>query len=166
MKSRTVINEVIHINASPNKVWKTLSNLESVQDYSPGVKRAYYTSKYRKGIGASRHCHLRPMGELEESVIEWDEEKRLVIRITEGKKVPPFTNAQGDFTLQPVKDGTVCSLKFSYELKYGVLGKLMNLFMVKPQFSVALKGTLLGLKKYIENQSERITPENQKKVAA
>ncbi|MBI5078790.1 SRPBCC family protein, partial [Candidatus Saganbacteria bacterium] len=40
----TELRHEIHINASPEKVWSILANLEAVQHYNPTVAEAHYIS--------------------------------------------------------------------------------------------------------------------------
>jgi NADP-dependent 3-hydroxy acid dehydrogenase YdfG len=44
----------------PARVWALLADLEAVQHYNPGVRRAAFDGTQRTGVGARRTCDLRP----------------------------------------------------------------------------------------------------------
>ncbi len=58
----TRISREIRIHAPKEKVWAAIADLGAIQDFHPGVKKSYYTSEQREGVGASRHCDLKPFG--------------------------------------------------------------------------------------------------------
>jgi carbon monoxide dehydrogenase subunit G len=145
----TLASNGIQIDAPPEKVWAVLSDLSTVQDYSPGVSKAYYTSEERNGIGASRHCDLQgPSGWVEERVAEWDEGRTMTIEIYDSNG--PLKEAFGRFDLTPDGHGTIVAFTFTYEMKFGPLGVLMDAFFARPRFDEAVQSTALGLKHHIE----------------
>ncbi len=56
----------IRIDESPEKVWRVLADLESVQHYNHTVTKARYISPNREGLGAGRECEVKPKGKIKE----------------------------------------------------------------------------------------------------
>ncbi len=69
------------IPSAPAKIWAVLADFPNIATWNTGVAKSFATSDSTGGVGAQRHCDLAPFGELEETVKEWDETRRMVIRI-------------------------------------------------------------------------------------
>ncbi|MCH8269280.1 MAG: SRPBCC family protein [Acidobacteria bacterium] len=146
----THLSSEIRIKAPKEKVWAILADLGGIQNFHPGVKKSYYTSETKEGLGASRVCELIPMGKIEESVTEWREGEEITLAIFPKEKAPPFQTAHGRVALRQDGQGTIVTLTVDYALKFGPLGSLMDVLMVRPQFRKAVPGVLAGLKHYAE----------------
>lgn len=148
----TRIKNEIHIDAPQEQVWDILADLGGIKNYNPSVTNSYYLPGEKRGIGAARHCDLKPFGSVEETAIQWDEGRSYTPLLHDGKKVPPFKKATGRLAVRSNGSGTVASMTLEYDLKYGPLGKLMDLVMVRSQFQKVIPTVLDGLKKYAELQ--------------
>ncbi len=145
----TEVSSAVQIDAPAEKVWAVLSDLSAVQEYSPAVAEAKYTSEARTGIGASRHSDLvNPSGWLEERVDDWDEGRSMTIEIYDNGG--PLKRALGRFDLTSNGQGTIVSLTLSYELRLGPLGMLMDMLFARPQIAEAVWSTTRGLKHRVE----------------
>ena len=148
----TRIKNEVHINAPKEQVWDILADLGGIKNYNPSVTDSYYHPGKKRGIGAARHCDLKPFGSVEETAIHWDEGRSYTLLLHDGKKVPPFKKATGKLAVRSNGSGTVASMTLEYDLKFGPLGKLMDLVMVRSQFQKVTHTVLHGLKKYAESQ--------------
>ena len=146
----TTLYYEIKIDAPPQEVWDILADFGGIYKYNPSVSQSYSTSPANSGLGATRHCDLRPTGTVEERIIAWNEGHDYKVDIFEGKGVPPFRSSIAHLVVEPDRRGTKASMRLDYSLKYGVLGKLMDKLVVKSQFSKAIPGILAGLKHYSE----------------
>ena len=158
----TRVSHSIRIEAPTEDVWATLADLGAIQDYNPGVSRSYYTSEQREGVGASRHCDLIPFGEVEERIVEWRDGEAYTLEIYDGRKVPPFKKALGFISVEEDGSGSIARFALEYELKYGLLGRLLDLVMVRRQFSKVPKAVLRGLKRHVEGDER--SSRNQREV--
>lgn len=152
----TRITEEIRINASKNKVWEIISDLGGIENYHPGVKKSYYTSEIKKGVGASRFCELLPMGSIEESATEWEEGEGYVLEVLSGEKLPPFKRAYIRFSLKEEGQETLATISFDYILKYGPIGRLLDVWKVRPMFRKVIPRVLDGLKQNSENGARTV----------
>lgn len=150
-KGVTIITSLIEINAPKEKVWRVLNFIGEIENFHPLIKKSYVTTNVKSGLGAKRYCELLPMGKMEEEAIEWDEGKSFVMKVIGGKMLPPFLFMKGKVCLEELGvKRTKVSFSFSYQLKYGVLGNLMNILLIKPQFKKAPPKYVQGLKEYVE----------------
>ena len=139
-----VVKAKRQIGASPAKVWAVLADFPNIADWNRGVNRSYATSDATAGVGAKRHCDLVPMGELEETVTGWDEEKSMEIKIDSAAKLP-IAHALATFTLSGADAATDVSIEYSYEPKFGFLGHLMGRLMLDAQLTKGFTGFLKDL---------------------
>ena len=149
-KGVTIITSEIEINASKEKVWQVLSLIGEIEKFHPLVKKSCAITNAKSGLGAKRHCELLPMGQMEEEVVEWNEGKSFVLEVIGGKMLPPYCFMKGKIDLVESNEKTKVTFSFSYQLKYGMLGDLMNAMLIRPQFKKAPPKYVSGLKEYVE----------------
>ena len=139
-----VVKAKRHIGASPDKVWAVLADFPNIAAWNSGVNRSYATGSATAGVGAKRHCDLAPMGALEETVIGWDEGKRMDIKIDSAEKLP-IAHGLATISLSGADTATDVSVEYSYEPKFGFLGHLMGRFMLDGQFTKGFTSFLKDL---------------------
>jgi carbon monoxide dehydrogenase subunit G len=147
----TQVTSEVHIGAPKDRVWDILADLGGIKNYHPGVTDSYYHQGDKKGVGAARHCDLKPFGSVEETAIEWKEGESYTLLLHGGKKVPPFKRATARIAIQPNGSGSVVTMELKYDLKFGLVGRLMDVLVVRSQFSKVVPAVLSGLKKYAES---------------
>lgn len=140
----------VTISAPKDKVWAILADLSSAERYIASVPRSYYTSSAKAGVGASRVCELRPAGSITETIVEWKEGECYALEIIPGRIAPPFKKAIARFSLQAHGERTVVSFTYDYTLKFGALGRVFDILLVRSQLRKAVPEVLLGLKHYAE----------------
>lgn len=138
----------VMIAGSVDEVWEELSDIGNIYEWNPGVQESHLTSEISQGVGASRHCDLEDGNYLDEDVIEWDPSRVLTIRTA--RTSLPLQRADIRFTLQEIEEGTTVRIISDYELKYGLLGKLLDALFVRRKFSRAMDTLLAGLKEQVE----------------
>jgi uncharacterized protein YndB with AHSA1/START domain len=125
------LNNVVHIErtigASPSEVWAVLADFPNIADWNGGVTASHSTSDAAAGVGARRHCDLAPMGALEETVLEWDDGRKMVISIDSAKKLP-IKQARMTFLVDDADDGngTDFTLHYEYAANGGPLARLVG----------------------------------------
>ena len=145
----------IRIRARKDVVWRALADLGEVQQFHPFVKKSYYVSDHKSGIGASRHCDLKPGGRVEEEVTDWQDGDSLTLTISRGEKMPPFKVNRFRQTLREENGETVLRMEVDYEIKYGLLGRVLDKLIFRYQLSGRLIPVYLkGLKRFVEVRSQ------------
>lgn len=157
----TQITAEITINIPKHEVWQIISDYAGVYRFSPGIKISRPLTDKKRGVGAQRRCELVPMGTLDEQVIAWREGDSFTSAVINSKKVPPFKFAEGTLVLQDMGRQTHAHFTFNYELKFGILGKLLNAAVARSQFEKGIPQVLVGLKHHCET-GEEVTPETLK----
>lgn len=150
----THIEHEIRINAPKNVVWAAVADFGGIYKFNPGVSKSYSTSSNNEGVGASRHCDLLPLGNIEERVTEWKDGEYYKLEIYDGQGLPPIENIQATIGIHEDGDAIVAYMKMQYESKLGIIGALMNAAMLKSQFTKTVEGILAGLKHYAETGEE------------
>ncbi len=138
----------IKIEAPVDRVWGTLADIGSIYEWNPGVKQSHVTTKYQDCIGAARHCDLGEKRYLDETVVDWEPHQRLTMRIVATNL--PLKTADIRFALRPAGGGTIVTVSPTYALKFGLLGRLLDLLFVRRTYVEGMRALLLGLKKHVE----------------
>ena len=139
----------IEIDAPVEEVWKVLADIGNIYRWNPGVVKSHVTTDEETGIGAGRHCDLGGKNYLDEEIVEWEDQKRLTVRII-GTNMP-FKTADIRFVLRRNDEtSTVVSVSPEYTLKFGVLGKLMDVLLVRRTYIKGMNNMLKGLQTFIE----------------
>ncbi|MFY0687192.1 MAG: SRPBCC family protein [Cyclobacteriaceae bacterium] len=150
-KNKTIqLSGQVLIDASAVNVWNVVKQFGNIAAYHPMVKASHAIND-EVALGARRYCQLLPTGVMEEEVVEWEEGRKIVAEVTGGKMLPPCHFMNGILELKPQQNRTQVTFTFSYQMKYGWLGNLMNRFMIEPQFKKAPVKYVNGLKHYLES---------------
>jgi uncharacterized protein YndB with AHSA1/START domain len=132
------------IPSAPAKVWAVLADFPNIATWNTGVSKSFATSDSTDGVGAQRHCDLAPFGELEETVKEWDDTRRMVISIDSAKKLP-IAHGEVTFVLSPVDDATEVSINDAYKPMFGLLGQIIGNVALDGQLTMGFNGFLKDL---------------------
>ena len=144
----------IKINAPKERVWEILSDLGSIYKWNPGVSHSYSTSEGGGGEGATRHCDIKsPLkGYLEERAFDWREGEGFKIDIYDTNF--PLKRNVIQFSLHSEGGDTIVEVSPEYQLKFGVLGAVMDRLAFSRQFRQGIQGLLEGLKYHVETGEE------------
>jgi ligand-binding SRPBCC domain-containing protein len=144
----TVLENSIRISAPPEKVWSVLASLESLDQYDPGIKKSKIVSPSKEGPGSTRRCDLTPGGWFEEQVADWRPHYSISFELLACSL--PVHRLKHSYTLTPDESGTLVRQRMEYELKFGIVGKLMDALMVRSKWDAGVKGFFAGLKHFVE----------------
>ena len=144
----TSFEQHITIDAPLATVWAVLADIGSISVWNPGVE-ASHTTNETLGLGGTRHCDLKGNSFLKEEVVKFEPEQALTMRITDSNM--PFKYADIRFTLASTDGQTTVSVSPEYELKYGVIGTLMDKLMVYNMYKKGMAALLKGLKRHAES---------------
>ncbi len=145
----TELNNEIIINGSIEDIWETLNTVDVLDQYDPTVKKSVATSKTKTGLGASRKVEMKD-GK------NWFEE---TCTISEPNKALKFELTACSFPVHSLnhsysfeENGGQVKIKqvMCYQMKFGLLGKIMDALMVKKQSDKGIKLFMAGLKEHIE----------------
>ncbi len=129
------------VRAPLSEVWAEVSDVTTVVDWHPAVRTVDLLSDRPTGLDAARRCNFHDGTSVVERVVAIEEGRRLKLVLSEFSM--PIHRFEAEITLSESSDGTQVTFVLSYEMKYGVLGSLMNALMVKGQMA-KLMGSVLG----------------------
>ncbi len=116
------------LDADQSSVWAVLYDFPNIAQWNSGVQTSFATGT-ELGVGAQRHCDLKPTGQLEETLVELEEPNRAVVSIDSAKRLP-MKRALVEFLLRPAGTGTEVTVNYNYEPKggpfKGLVGRVMD----------------------------------------
>jgi carbon monoxide dehydrogenase subunit G len=145
----TKLTKSIEIEASPEKVFAFINDMEKMNESTKGVAEGEYSSKGPIGVGTTVHY----VGKAGGSQAEWDLE---ITEFEKNKKVSTRTIGASKFklttsaTLEPTAKGTKLTRTFDYELPYSILGKIVDKLKVKKDMEKSIEKQLGDMKKALE----------------
>jgi len=145
----SVVNASREVEAPVSRVWATLADFGGIHRFNASVDRSPINEGTPpSGVGSERTCHLYDGNRIQERVVESVEEEKISIEIFETSM--PLKSGLGVFTLVPTANGsTRVTVSMSYVVKYGPVGKLMDVLMVKRMLGSAMSRLLAGLDHYV-----------------
>ena len=149
----TTFSEQISIRADKDHVWKVLADIGSIYLWNPGVVDSRLTSDGEVGLGSERYCGLGGKTYLNETVAEWKQGEGLTMRIIATNL--PFKTADIRFSLEQQDAHTFVTVSPTYILKFGILGRLLDVACVRSQYQKGMANLLKGLKQYVEQEGRQ-----------
>jgi ribosome-associated toxin RatA of RatAB toxin-antitoxin module len=145
----TLRHEIL-INASVEKVFATLNDLESVRFYNPLVSTVAIISPNKTGVGSARHCVFKDGKFAKEKVTASIPNQSISFDLYEHQ----WPLAYMRWTNRLHQEGTQTRLiaDTEYAPSMGIIGKLMDALMMKRQFGKIITQSLTQMKTHIEAQ--------------
>src|SRR5437764_14806155 len=110
----TVLENSIHIDAPPARVWELLTSLDALERFDPGVARSRIVTEVKRGPGSARQCDLKPGGWFKERVSHWREQEELGFELYECTL--PVRSLEHRYVLKPESGGTRLEQRMTYRL--------------------------------------------------
>ncbi len=145
----------IIIKSSQTVAWDVLKDFSDVYTWAPGVKTSYALGDKSHEVGAGRYCDLVDFGSIEEYITHWDEGTGFVYDVT---PLGPLKNGLSSWWLSPKgPHGVQLNVVLGFDLRYGLLGRLLYRLIMKNKLKSSLNETLQSFKHRCEN-GECISP--------
>lgn len=143
-----LINDIT-INASIEKIWNVLTDLELLDKTDPTVKKATLISENKTGLDAKRKVHMQDgKNWFDEKITVFKPNEELVYQLTDCSF--PIKGLKHTYSFQKIGNQTKVQQVMEYTVKFGIIGKLMDKMMIGKQFNSGINKFLLGLKTYSE----------------
>lgn len=144
----TLKNEIV-INATLEKVWNILTTPELLDKYDPTVKKTTLISSEKLGLGAKRKVEmLDGKNWFDEKIADFEPMKKLSYQLTDCTF--PIKGLKHTYSFKVEGNNVIVQQTMEYEVKFGILGKLMDAMMIRKQFDSGIKKFFTGLKSYAE----------------
>ena len=130
--------------------WTRLEDLTLAERYVPGVTRIEISTPQDRGIGASRKVFTEKRPPFDETVTEWIEGHGFTVKVHDGDKPsPPFREFHFRYRLDDAPDGrTRITTTMIYELPWGVLGRLLDILVMR-RVTTGMVGTIVANMKQV-----------------
>jgi len=132
------------VNAPIARVWETIADVGTIADWHPGVAKSPVLTGHRTGMGAARRVELYDGGSSVETVTSLKEGHSVSVTMTD--HTMPMSVGIATFAVEADGDErTRVSMTFAYEMKYGPLGWMLNVLMLRGIMVKVTSNTLAGL---------------------
>lgn len=139
------------IDSPIEKVWAQIADVTLIKNWHPGVKTTDQLSSNVTGLGATRRCNFYDGSEAVEEVVEIStpttgskDEYKIKINIREFKA--PMKTFESTWQLTPTQNGTTqITVTTQYEMKLGILGKALDLLLIRNRMPKLFGKVLAGL---------------------
>ncbi|HET7152439.1 MAG TPA: SRPBCC family protein [Candidatus Kapabacteria bacterium] len=143
-------NEIL-ISAPVEKIWSTLSNVEELDKYDPTVAKSMTLSQNKSGVGAMRKVTMQDgKNWFEERCTACEPNKALTYELTACSF--PVSELKHSYRFEQIGGQVKVTQVMEYQVKFGVLGKIMDALMVRRQTDGGIKKFFTGLKSYMERK--------------
>ena len=113
------------MSASSEAAWALFADFPNLADHWNGLKSTRAIGDRTGGLGARRHVELRPIGSMDETVIAWEDGRKIVTRNQPSAAVP-FKKAEATLTLEREPAGALVTFDYRYLPRGGPLGRLIG----------------------------------------
>jgi Polyketide cyclase / dehydrase and lipid transport len=112
-----------HVSGSSDAIWALFADFPNLADHWSGLKATRAIGDRTSGLGARRHVKLRPIGSMDETIIAWEDGRKIVTQNQPSATVP-FKQAEATLTLKRDHDGVLITFDYRYVPRGGPLGQL------------------------------------------
>ena len=145
----TSIHNEITVNASIDKIWNILTDLELLDRYDPTVKKSTLVSAEKTGMGAKRKVDMQDdKNWFEEKIVLFKPNEALTYQLTDCSF--PIKSLKHSYRFEKIGNQTRIEQLMEYTVKFGLLGKLLDSLMIRKQSDNGIKKFFAGLKSYAE----------------
>jgi len=144
----TIHNEIT-VNASVEKIWEALANVEMLDKYDPNVKQSTALTTNKSGLGARRKVLMRDgKNWFDEKITVFKPNEALTYQLTDCSF--PIKGLTHSYSFENIGTQTKVKQEMQYTVKFGLFGKLLNAIMIRKQSDTGIKKFFAGLKSYVE----------------
>ena len=144
-----IIRNEITVNASTDKLWNILTDLELLDRYDPTVKKSTLVSAEKTGMGAKRKVIMRDGKHwFEEQITVFKPNDALTYQLTDCSF--PIKSLKHSYRFEEIGHQTKVKQVMEYTVKFGFLGMLLDGLMIRKQSDSGIKKFFAGLKSYAE----------------
>jgi uncharacterized protein YndB with AHSA1/START domain len=136
------------VHAPIDQVWQTIADVGTIADWHFGVAHSPALTAHRTGLGATRRIELYDGSTVVEEVTSVDEGRSVTVTMSEHTMPLSF----GAATFAVKADGTnrtLVTMTMDYAMKYGPLGWLLNVVMLRRIMVKLLATVLAGLNHHL-----------------
>jgi ribosome-associated toxin RatA of RatAB toxin-antitoxin module len=112
------------VSAPRERVWAVMSDHEGFGEAAPNLSRVEVTEG--DGLGMKRRCYDAKGRGWAETCTLWEEGRSYAFEVDTSDYPYPFSRMAGTWGAEPAATGTRITMRYEYELRRSVLGKLID----------------------------------------
>ena len=138
------------IDAPSSKIWAVLSDFSNIQIFHPNVHDVDQLGEVDRGLGAERRCNFHGGGSAVEKIITWDDDQKFfTCTVTEiSAPILDVTAGMGVEEIDPGRSNVY--LEMNYVPKWGILGKILDVLVLRFAMQATFNKVLKGLQLHLE----------------
>ena len=141
----SILHNEIAINAPVDKIWSILATPDLLEQYDPTIKSSTLVSAEKTGPGAKRKINmLDGKNWFEEKITEYEPVNNLTYQLTACSF--PIKSLKHSYHFEKLGNQIKVKQTMYYEVKFGLIGKLMDKLMIRKQFDSGIKKVLYRIK--------------------
>lgn len=146
----TIHNEIL-IEAPVEKIWNVLASPELLEKYDPTVRKSSLISDKKTSLGAKRRVDmLDGKNWFEEEITVYKPNESLTYELTACSF--PVYKLKHSYSFQKIGEQTKVIQLMEYTVKFGILGKLLDVITIRKRSDAGIKKFFGGLKAYVETK--------------
>ena len=142
------VEKTLKIDAPKDVVWKAIADFQGIGDFNPYITTVDLRTENNGGLGSKRTCHFGDGTMIDEEIIEWLEGEKYVINGSNFSA--PLKVMRGTVGVRSDGNRSEAYMKIEYQPKFGIIGKLMSIMMIRRMLSKRVVDILAGLNEFIE----------------
>lgn len=145
--SKVILKKVIKKDIS--SLWKELSDVGAIHKFYALLDSSpVRDQKNEGGAGTERVCNFHDGNWIKERVTHFEENKRLSVEVYDGSM--PLKSCEVHFLLNKTSNLEVeLTIHAEYELKFGLIGRFLDIAIVNRQFHKNLTLMIEGFNEYV-----------------
>ncbi|MFY0616149.1 SRPBCC family protein [Shimia sp.] len=145
---RHTLKTEVAVNAPVEQVWEVLSDFSAPDTYAEQVTLSYSLTPDKHGLGEARHCDIKGFGSIQEEIIAWQDGRSLTYSVT---PLGPLGKSVSRWTVDPDGDDRAkITVELGYDLRFGPLGWLMHVLVMRRALQKAIPQGPEALKTRVE----------------
>lgn len=148
------------INVDLTAVWPLISDVTQIAHWHPSIASVDLLTAKPTGLHAARRCNFKDGTSVREEVVDLSEAKKIRFRLSEFSVPMKRLELQIETTAASVR-ATSVTLSLHYEVKFGLLGRLLGATVMRRELGKMAARILAGLASYATSNASR-----EKSVAA
>lgn len=135
------------IPAEASIVWALLKDFPHIDAFNPNLARSSHIGNTPlEGVGAERRCDLKDgRNWIEERVVDWRPGEGYTVEIYAGTM--PIRDVRTTLAVTPKGVGSRAVMQINYTPKLGLLGRLLDLLLLRRKMIALMHSVLEGLDK-------------------
>ena len=132
------------IDAAPDAVWAVLARYMNIDEFAPQITSVDALTKGEVGVGSKRRNNFANGTSVVEELTAWKPGAGYTVRLSDMAAMP-LHEASSEIRITPTGRKAKVTWTFDYRVKYGPLGWLMGLTMMKMMMGKIIDANLQGL---------------------